>query len=210
MDTTVAKALLDIGAVGFAPEQPVTFKSGIISPVYVDNRTLPFHPQQWRVVIEAFAQLAQTIEHDIIAGVAVGGVPHSAALAYHLQRPSVFIRKVAKEHGKAKRIEGGDVGERRVLLIEDLVTTGSSSLSGVDALRDADANVQNVLAIVSYDFAEARAAFQATNITLRTLTTFTTILNVAAARGLFTTKQSDVISDWFNDPRHWATRHGFA
>ena len=130
---SIAKALLNINAVGFSPQAPITFKSGIISPVYVDNRQLIFHPTEWHVIIEGFQSLiqAQALAFDVIAGVAVGGVPHSSALAYQLNKPSVFIRKEAKEHGKGKRVEGGDVQDKRVLLIEDLVTTGGSSLSGV-------------------------------------------------------------------------------
>src|SRR5262245_62097897 len=105
----VARALLEIEAVGFSPQAPVTFKSGIVSPVYVDSRRLPYHPLQWRLVIEAFKALAETLAFDVIAGVAVGGVPHSSALAYVMQKPSVFVRKDAKEHGKKQLVEGGQV-----------------------------------------------------------------------------------------------------
>ena len=140
---SVAKALLDIGAVGFSPAAPITFKSGIRSPVYVDNRALIYHPPAWHVVVEGFKALldAAGVEFDIIAGVAVGGVPHSSALAYVLRKPSVFVRKEEKAHGKGQRIEGGAVRGKRVLLVEDLVTTGGSSLSAVDALRAAGARV---------------------------------------------------------------------
>ena len=137
-----AKALLDIGAIGFSPEKPITFKSGIQSPVYVDNRQLIYHPAAWRIIIEGFKSLidARNLQFDLIAGVAVGGVPHSSALAYSMARPSVFIRKETKEHGMGKRVEGGSVAGRRVLLVEDLVTTGGSSLSAVAALRESGAD----------------------------------------------------------------------
>ena len=126
----VARALLEIDAVVFTPDAPITFKSGIKSPVYVDNRRVPFWPAQWRVVLDGFAQAARGLTFDVIAGIAVGGVPHSSALAYLLGAPSVFVRKEAKEHGTRSQIEGGDVSGKTVLLVEDLVTTGGSSLAG--------------------------------------------------------------------------------
>src|SRR5689334_11197583 len=120
MKEAVARALLEIGAVGFSPNEPIRFKSGILSPVYVDNRKLPYYPQQWGIIIEGFKLQVKSIHFDVIAGVAVGGVPHSAALGYALQMPSLFVRKEAKEHGKGQRVEGGEVSGKRVLLVEDL------------------------------------------------------------------------------------------
>jgi orotate phosphoribosyltransferase len=208
----VAQALLAINAVGFSPQQPVTFKSGIISPVYVDNRRLPYHPAQWRVIIEGFqAYIAQNqLAFDVIGGIAVGGVPHSAALGYMLQMPSIFIRAEAKEHGAKKRVEGGDVVDKRVLLVEDMVTTGGSSLNGVNALRDEKALVSDMLAIISYGFQEADKAFSAANITLHTLTNFTVLLDEALKQDKFSTSEAEIIHDWFVDPHGWAGRHGFA
>ena len=144
---SIASALLDIGAVGFTPETPITFKSGIRSPVYVDNRRLTFHPQAWRVVIEGFVSTidARALEFAALAGVALGGVAHCAAIAWQVGKPAVFVRKETKAHGTGKRIEGGDIDGLRVLLVEDLVTTGGSSLSGVAALREARRNGRGCL-----------------------------------------------------------------
>lgn len=208
----VAQALLAINAVGFSPQHPVTFKSGIVSPVYVDNRRLPYHPAQWRVIIEGFqAYIAQNqLAFDLIGGIAVGGVPHSAALGYTLQTPSIFIRAEVKEHGAKKRVEGGDVAGRQVLLVEDMVTTGSSSLNGVSALRAEKAVVHNVLAIVSYGFQEAVDAFREADVTLHTLTNFTVLLDEALKQNRFGTAEAEMIRDWFVDPHGWAGRHGFA
>ncbi|QPC81394.1 orotate phosphoribosyltransferase [Phototrophicus methaneseepsis] len=208
----VARALLAIGAVGFSPDEPITFKSGIISPVYVDNRRLPYHPAQWHTVIEAFSDCiaANHIAYDVIAGVAVGGVPHSSALAYHLQQPSVFVRKEAKEHGKKQRVEGGEVADKRVLLVEDLVTTGGSSLNGIEALRESGAMVTDLIAIVSYEFSQSAEAFAQAGITFHALTDFATILQIAEADGLFNAEQGNRIRDWFNAPESWAERHGIA
>lgn len=206
----VARALIEIEAVGFTPQSPIRFKSGILSPVYVDNRRLPFHPRQWHTVIVGFAELIENsgLEFDVIAGVAVGGVPHSSALAYHTGRPSVFVRKEAKEHGKGQRVEGGDVDGQRILLVEDLVTTGGSSLSGIEALRQEGAIVSDCLAIVSYGFDEAQKSFAEASINLHTLTDFTTILELAAELKKFTAQEKTVIEDWFSDPHNWAKRQG--
>jgi len=208
----VAEALLEIGAVGFAPHAPVTFKSGIISPVYVDNRTLPYHPQQWHRIIEGFRDLIEreSLHFHIIGGIAVGGVPHSAALAYTLNRPSIFIRQATKEHGKGRMVEGGEVAGKRVLLVEDLVTTGESSLHGVHALRQAGALVDDLIAIVSYGFSEAKKAFEEERVRLRTLTRFEVITQVAMEMGHFGPMEKAAIDDWLRDPRGWAGRQGIA
>ena len=204
---SIAKALLDIGAVGFSPRSPITFKSGILSPVYVDNRILIFHPEPWHSVIDGFASSIKELplEFDLIAGVAVGGVPHSSALAYVLNKPSVFIRKESKGHGKAQRIEGGPVEGKSVLLVEDLVTTGGSSLSGVAALREAGALVTDMVVIVSYGFAGAQAAFDEAQVKLHTLTDFDTLLDLALQRGMFGERDESEIRNWFADPHHWGT-----
>jgi orotate phosphoribosyltransferase len=208
MTRTVARALLDIAAVRFTPRQPVTFKSGIVSPVYVDNRRLPYHPAAWQTIITGFQHLIQqqSIAHDVIAGVAVGGVPHSSALAYALNQPSVFVRKAAKSHGTGQRVEGGDVQHKTILLIEDLVTTGGSSLDGVQALREAGAAVSDVLAIVSYGFDEAVRNFAGADVTLHTLTDFDTLLEEALARNLFNNQDAELIRAWFADPHNWQKR----
>lgn len=203
---TVARALLEIGAVQFVPNAPVTFKSGIVSPVYVDNRRLIFHPAAWHTVIEGFTMLLEeegTI-FDVIAGIETAGIPHSAALAYSLAMPSVFVRKAAKDHGLKSRIEGGDVRGQTIILIEDMVTTGGSLISGVIALRDAGAVVDDCLAIISYGFTEAKHAFTEANVRLHTLITFADIL----AQARLSTVERDSVEDWLADPHGWAERQG--
>ena len=202
---SIAKALLDIGAVGFSPDAPITFKSGIRSPVYVDNRALIYHPDAWHIVVEGFRARIESLalQYDVIAGVAVGGVPHSSALAYMLRKPSVFIRKESKGHGKGQRIEGGPVEGCRVLLVEDLVTTGGSSLSAVGALREAGAAVGDMLAIVSYGLSEAATAFAESGVNLHTLTDIETLLAQALSRGQLDVQQVALVRRWLSDPYAW-------
>lgn len=195
----VAHALLKIGAVGFVPDNPITFKSGIVSPVYVDNRKLPFHPKEWRIVIDSFAEVIkkEKIKFDAIAGVESAGIPHSAALGFFIKKPSVFVRKQAKDHGTKRMVEGGNVLNRNVLLIEDLVTTGGSSLSAVENLRKEGAKVHNCLVIVSYDFPSAKHSFQQAKIKLHAVTSFPIILNEAKRIGMINDNTFKKVEDWF-------------
>lgn len=209
MKLSVANALLDAGAVTFSPDSPYRFKSGILSPVYVDNRVLVYYPDKWHVIINGFKSLIESCElnYDVIAGVAVGGVPHSSALAYILKKPSVFIRGESKEHGKGKQIEGGDVGHTEVVLVEDHVTTGGSSLTAVKALRTDGATITDVLAIISYGFAEAVESFDQENLSLHTLTNFDTLLNLARDRGEIRDEHVNLIHSWFENPRAWGREY---
>ncbi len=200
-----ARALLDIGGVGFVPNNPITFKSGILSPMYMDNRMFPSYPKQWRVVLDGFmAKIKeQKIEYDMIAGIETAGIPHSAALGALLSMPSVFIRKAAKDHGTKKMVEGGDVAGKKVLLIEDLVTTGGSSLHGVTELRKAGAVVTDCLVIVGYELKEAKEAFEKENVRLTQLTDVNTILAVAEEMGKITETNKKIVSEWLKNPREW-------
>jgi len=202
----VAKALLDCGAVGFSLSAPVTFKSGIQSPIYVDNRRLLAQPAAWLVIIGGMQALltARQLPCEVLAGVAVGGVPHSSALAYALGMPSAFVRKASKGHGTGRRIEGADVAERRVLLVEDLITTGGSALSAVYALRQQGAIVQDVLAVLSYGFAGARTAFAAADLQLHTLTDFDVLLRLAQSTGRLDAQQLASVREWFAEPYAWS------
>ncbi len=201
----IAEAILEIGAAGFCAAKPITFKSGIVSPVYCDNRRFPFWPVQWRQVIEGFAMtiLETPIACEVVAGVEAAGIPHSAGLGLSMGIPSVFVRKQAKEHGTKKLVEGGDVTGKRVVLVEDLVTTGMSSLAAVEMLRAEGALATDALAIVSYGFAEAEEAFAKAGVKLHALTNFTEVLDVAEETGRVSDADSRSVREWLTDPRGW-------
>ena len=201
----IAQALLEIGAVKLSLEEPVTFKSGMRSPVYVDNRTIPYWPGQWQQIISSFRDMIdlKNLSCDIIAGVETGGIPHSAALAFMMQIPSVFVRKQPKGHGLKSKIEGGDVAGKHVLLIEDAITTGSSSLAAIDALREAGAIVDDCMAIFSYGFQEAATAFANADVQLYVLTTFKVIVEQARQTGYFGDDVVSIITNWLDDPHDW-------
>lgn len=193
----IAQALIKIGAVSF-PKDLITFKSGIKSPVYVDNRKFPFHPDEWRDVIEGFADVIkkENINFDIIAGVEAAGIPHSSGLGFFLKIPSVFVRKQIKDHGTKKMVEGGNVSGKKVLLIEDVVSAGHSSLAAVEALRTNGAIVTDCLVILSYGFSEAKQGFENANVHLHTLTSFTEILEEAKKQGILEGESLKIVEDW--------------
>ncbi len=207
----IAEALIAIDGVGFRPKEPITFKSGIVSPVYCDNRRFPFWPAEWAKVIAGFESLMaeRGIAAEVIGGVEAAGIPHSAALGFAMRRPSVFIRKEAKGHGTKKRVEGGDVSGRRVALVEDLVTTGMSSMAAIEALREEGAVVTDLLAIISYGFPDAKELFAERGVTLHATTTFEAVLEIAVERGKIDVAGAALVTDWLRDPRGWAGRHGF-
>jgi orotate phosphoribosyltransferase len=207
----IAEALIAIDGAGFRPSSPITFKSGIKSPVYCDNRRFPFHPAEWTKVIRGFQQMIvdDGIALDVVGGVEAAGIPHSAALGFAMQRPSVFIRKEAKGHGTKKRVEGGDVRGLRVVLVEDLVTTGISSLAAVEALREEGAIVEDCLAIISYGFVDATEAFKNAGVRLHAATDFEAVLEAALQRGAIDAESARIVQDWLQDPHGWAKRQGF-
>jgi orotate phosphoribosyltransferase len=206
-DTAVAGALLEAGAVTLTPDEPVTFRSGLVSPVYVDSRQLISHPGPWHVVVDAFATTLAarpSTETEVIAGVEAAGIPHSSALAYATDRPSVFVRKTAKEHGLGRRIEGGGVNGRRVVLVEDMVTTGGSSLSAISALRDAGAVVDVCLAIITYGFAGTLEAFEVAGVELVVMTTFDAVVAESERVGGMGRREAGIVHAWLADPQGWA------
>lgn len=202
---TPVQAILAAGVVGFAFDAPRTFKSGLKSPVYLDNRRLLTHPHEWHVVIRAMASIVDGlgIPDSVIAGIETAGIPHSSALAYKMRLPTVFVRKQAKEHGMQRRIEGGEVYGRSVVLIEDQISTGGSSMSGVMALRDAGATVEHLIAITSYGFPEAADAFEHAGVKLHVMVTFADLLPAIRASGRLNELQTASLERWLDNPAAW-------
>lgn len=206
----VAEALIAAEAVFFVPDAPVTFASGIRSPVYMDTRRLLAVPKLWQEVIEVLAETAcgSTIEMqgkaEVVAGVAVGGIPHSTAVALRSGLPSCFVRKQAKEHGRGKAIEGADVEGRKVVLVEDVITTGSSSLDAVASLQEAGAEVVGCVAIAGYDLDGASKKFAEAGVPLCLLAPFPAVLEAAEASGLFSQEAIDEARRWHQDPHSWS------
>ena len=210
----VAEALIAAEAVFFVPDAPVTFASGIRSPVYMDTRRLLAAPELWSVVIEELTKAAcgpvdsaaggTDSGVEIVAGVAVGGIPHSTAVALRAGLSSCFVRKQAKGHGRGKAIEGADVEGRRVVLVEDVITTGGSSLDAVASLQEARAEVVGCVAIAGYDLDGASKKFAESGVPLRLLAPFSAVLEAAEANGSFLQEAIDEALHWHQDPHGWS------
>lgn len=206
----LAERLLSYGSVSFLTNKPMRLKSGLITPIYVDNRTLTSHPDAWHDIVETLASRIDQLklDFDVIAGVEGAGVSHSAALAYRLYKPSIFVRSEAKTYGDHSRIEGGDIKGKRVLLIEDHISTGLSLLSAVEALKAEGAEVTDCLAITSFGIDETNKLFAKQNVTCHEMLPFAKVLDKAIELGKITTEERVQLEDWLANPWTWAARHG--
>lgn len=204
---TIARLLLEAGAITLRPEKPFTWASGIQSPIYCDNRVLISSPEKRRLICDGFVSLLQSLEPDaaLIAGVATGAIPHAAWLADRRQLPMVYIRGEAKGHGKENRVEGKVAPGVLGVMIEDLVSTGGSSVAAVETLRNAGANVNHCLAIFSYGFAEAEKKFADIGCQLTTLTDFPTLVQVATESNLIHPDQVALLLEFSRNPGKWKT-----
>ena len=163
MSKRVSEILLDIEAVKIQPNDPFTWASGIKSPIYCDNRKTIGFPKERKELITLFIEKIKENYSDVevIAGTATAGIPHAAFLAAGLDLPMVYVRGEKKKHGAGKQIEGGDVEGKKVILIEDLFSTGGSSLKAADALKEAGAEVISVMSVFSYELDVLKENFEA-------------------------------------------------
>lgn len=183
--TKAAKALLETGAVFFRPEEPFTWASGIKSPVYTDNRLVLTAPDARRVIEEGLIDLIRETypEAEALFGTATAGIPHAAIAGYAMDLPMGYVRSGAKDHGRANRIEGRVSEGQKVVVIEDLISTGGSVISAAEALRQAGAEVLGVICIFSYQLEKSRAAFADAGLEYHSLTDFDSIVRTAAETG---------------------------
>jgi len=201
----IARRLLEAGAVKLQPASPFTWASGLRSPIYCDNRVLLSYPAIRSEVISGLEELAGDFtEIQGIAGVATAGIPHGALLADRLELPFVYIRSKAKEHGRQNQIEGRVEAGQRYLVVEDLISTGGSSLKAIDALKAAGGEISGAVAIFSYGFPAAVRAFQLADVELRTISGYENLLKEAAATGYITKEEAAELSNWREDPRAWS------
>lgn len=201
----VAQDLLQIGAVDLRPEQPFTWASGLQAPIYTDNRLTISYPQVRKEIIKGMLALIKEAypAADLIAGTATAGIPHAAWVADKLNLPMVYVRDKPKVHGQGRQIEGVVKPGQRVVMIEDLLSTGGSVLGAVKAVRAAGGVVIGVVAIFSYQLPALDQNFAAADLTYRTVTNYGTLIEVATAAGDLTTAQVASLHQWRRDPMHW-------
>jgi orotate phosphoribosyltransferase len=208
----IARDLLDVGAVSLRPDAPFTWASGRLSPVYTDNRLLLSVPAVRDRVADAFLDALDglSVLVDAVSGTATAGIPHGTLLADRAGLPFSYVRGAAKGHGRQNRIEGRVSPGQRIVLVEDLVSTGGSVLSAAEALREAGAEVVAVLAVFSYGFSEADAAFETARLPLITLTDFAALARAAQATGALGPDDWAVLQEWRVDPAAWSVTRGGA
>jgi orotate phosphoribosyltransferase len=205
----IAKILLDKKAVTLNVKDPFTYVSGIRSPIYCDNRTLIFSPAERKEVCKAFNRIIESLDYNIIAGTATSAIPWAAWIAEELEKPMVYIRKKEKGYGKEKLIEGGDIAGKKVVVIEDLVSTGGSSLNAVQACKDAGADVVAMVAIFTYEFEAAKKMFTDASCKTFFLTDFSTLTTVATKNDFLDANSLSMVQEWNKDPSGWGPRNGF-
>lgn len=204
-ETAVAEKLLQINAIKLNPAHPFTWASGWKSPVYCDNRRVLSFPYVREFVK---SEMSNTIftrfpETELLAGVATAGIAWGALSADQLKLPYVYVRPKPKEHGLGNQIEGFFEKGQQVLVVEDLISTGKSSLQVVEVLRAAGLEVVGMVAIFTYGFPEADRAFAAAGVSLVTLTNYSTLLGLGLEKGNISAAQHSILLKWQNDPGNW-------
>lgn len=203
----IARELLDIQAVTLSPNKPYKFSSGILSPIYCDNRLWMSYPKQWEILINSMVNVLihkiGVLNIDVIAGTSTAGISHASYLAERLNLPLIYVKSKIEQHGKFSQIEGELKPNQRVLLIEDLISTGGSSITCVDAIRKAGGVVNQCMAIFTYELAKSIENFENQNVTVIPLTNFSTIVSVAVDNGYLKPDEKELVLAWKEDPESW-------
>ena len=201
----IANKLLDIKAIKLQPKNPFTWASGLKSPIYCDNRILLSYPEIRRLVIDAMAEKSKVFEpFDVIAGVATAGIAHGALLAEALGKPFIYVRSKPKGHGMQNLIEGRLEKGSNILVIEDLISTGKSSMAACDALLAEECTIKGVLAIFSYGFQIAKDIFTEKSIPMDTLSNFRNLIQEAHRINYISEEEKNILDNWSEDPKKWA------
>lgn len=203
----VAGKLLQIKAIKLSPQTPFTWASGLRSPIYCDNRLALSYPDIRNFIIEGFVDISKHFKGvEAIAGVASAGIPHGALLADRLALPFAYVREKAKAHGRQNQIEGSLPEGSRVLVVEDLISTGGSSLKAVEALREAGHEVAGVVAIFSYGFLSSIETFKAADCILHTLSNYDALIEAAVETSYLKPESLETLRQWRQNPTAWSEK----
>ena len=204
----LAQKLLQIKAIKLSPSEPFTWASGIKSPIYCDNRVTLSYPEIRTFVKIALSTLSEQLEdYDTVAGVATAGIAHGALIADYIKKPFIYVRSKAKDHGRENLIEGDFSRAKKVLVVEDLISTGGSSIQAVKALRAEGIEVVGVIALFSYEFEKAKKNFEAANCPYLTVSGYRTMLTQAKKTNYITDEEYATLQDWSKDPSGWFDTH---
>ncbi len=211
----IAEYALDIKAIKLQPNNPFTWASGYRMPIYNDNRLSLFYPEFRKLIVDGFVNIIKekNIQIDIVAGTPTAGIPHGALLAEKLNLPYIYPRKSQKDHGMKNKIEGIQNSEqlknKKVLLIEDLISTGKSSIESVNILKENGAIVDYCLSIFTYGFQKADEYFENNNCKYHSILSFESLISTLEENKYFSEKEIKLLSEWQNDPFGWQEKFGF-
>lgn len=201
---TIAQKLLEVKAIQLSPTKPFTWASGILSPIYCDNRISLSYPEIRNFIKDSLAQKASQFgDFDVVAGVATAGIPHGALVADVLQKPFIYVRSKPKGHGMQNLIEGEIPTGKKVLVVEDLISTGGSSVKAVNALKETGAEVVGTIAIFTYGFEKAKATFEKASCPFDTLSNYDVLLEEAVRMKYISSEMLNTLQAWKNAPSEW-------
>ncbi len=205
IEKNIAQTLLQIKAIKLSPANYFTWASGWYSPIYCDNRKILSFPEARKEVYESFAKVISEKypEVDVIAGVATGAIAHGVLVAEKMEKSFIYVRSAPKAHGLTNLVEGEIKPGSKVVVIEDLISTGGSSLNAVQALRDAGCEVLGMVAIFTYGFPTAQDNFKNAEVELTTLSNYNTMIELAVEQGYVAADQLETLSEWRKDPSIW-------
>ncbi len=205
VEQSIAKDLLEIEAVFLNPSNPFTWASGIKSPIYCDNRITMSYPKVRKEIAKGLARKIKEAfpEVQVIAGTATAGIPHAAWVAEILDLPMVYIRSKAKDHGKGNQIEGRIVEGQKMVVIEDLISTGGSVLEAAEAAKREGAAILGVAAIFTYELPKGKANFEKAEIPLMTLTNYSVLIEAALEDRYIDEQELTLLKEWKKDPENW-------
>jgi orotate phosphoribosyltransferase len=206
----LASGLLDAGAVRLSPREPFTWASGMKAPIYCDNRQLLGVPALRGEIADTLAVRAAELKPTLIAGTSTAGIPWAALVAERLGLPMSYVRPEPKKHGMGRQVEGPNTRGHRVVLLEDLISTGGSSLKCVEGLRAEGAEVLEILALFSYGLPPAERAFQDAKVALRVLATFEELAARAEIKGILQGDDRASLTEWKRDASAWSRARGGA
>lgn len=205
MADKISEVLLGLNAVMLRTSPPFRWVSGILSPIYTDNRILMSYTKERELIISSFIKIIKKnkLEFDGFAGTATAGIPWAAWLSQKLRKPMVYVRSEAKDHGKENLVEGKVQEGKKYIVVEDLISTGSSSISTINAIREKNGIVEHCIAIFTYELEKSKNNFDAANVKLLALTNFTSFVKTALKKKCISKEQLSHIMDWKKHPEGW-------
>ncbi|MED3563850.1 orotate phosphoribosyltransferase [Bacillus xiapuensis] len=206
MKHLIAEKLLKINAVALKPNEPFTWTSGLRSPIYCDNRLTLSYPEVRRAIADGLSKLIveKFPDAEVIAGTATAGIPHAAWVSELMNLPMCYVRSKPKGHGKGNQIEGKAEKGQKVVVVEDLISTGGSVITAVQALREAGCNVLGAVSIFTYGLEKGKEAFEQEGIAAASLTDFATLVETAIEKGYIGENDKDSLLTWSKNPAEWS------